>query len=287
MRYIYLVLFLGVLIAPQRLWAQAGNSYGLSDNIETRIMGIESDYERMVQGSAPKFRLVRDVEEFLPIEGRTVAVPVNISDFDMRHINRDNSPPVIATLHDRRTGAPLDNCQAPCTLQSPMIPPGILTLYRYGSVPVHRGAEISAFLDPDDKIQLGFNEVDHQLERERCAMEFKVIRAAEPTREAEPCVRMPPLMPMEAKHSGHCKVGFNISRSGETLDVRAIECTEQEFCEASLAGVQRWIYYPKLNYGETEVRLDVRSKMSFRLTNHAGIVIPEPDGEMEPCVGSV
>jgi hypothetical protein len=281
------VLFLSVFLLPRPIWAQTHSDYGLSENIQIRITGIEADYERMIRSNAPKFRLVRQVEPFAPLDGKTLAVPVNISDFDMRNIKRDNSPPAIATLHDRRTGAPLDNCLAPCTLQSPMVPPGILTLYRYGSTPTHRGAEISAFLDPDDKIYLGFNEVDHQIERERCAIEFEVIRATEPTRDAEPCVRVPPLMPANARHSGHCRMAFNVSRAGETIDVRATECTEQEFCEPSLAAIQRWIYYPKLNYGETAVRREVESKMSFRLTNEAGIVIPEPDGDMVPCVGSV
>lgn len=287
MRILYLVLIISILIAPERSWAQAHNGYGLADNIQARIVGVEADYEQMIKTNVRKFRLVREVETFSPIAGKTVPVPVNISDAEMRNVKRDNSPPIIATLHDRRTGEPLDNCLAPCTLQSPMIPPGMLTLYRYGSTPVQRGAEAFAFLDADEEIYIGFNEVDHQLERARCAIEFKVIRATEPTRDAKPCVRVPPLMPTEAQHSGHCKMAFNVSRTGETIDVRAVECSEQEFCEASLAGVQRWIYYPKLNYGETEIRLGVESKVSFRLTNFTGAVIPAPDGDMEPCVGSV
>lgn len=286
MRIIYIGLIIGFLVTPERLWAQTHNGYGLADNIQARIMGVEADYERVIKTEVRQFRLVRELETFPPINGKTVSVPVKISEQDLRNVRRENSPPVIATLHDRRTGAPLDNCVAPCTLTSPRMPPGMLTLYRYGSTPVHRGAETSAFFDGGEPIFLGFNEVDHQLERARCAIEFEVIRAAEPTRDAEPCVRVPPLMPTEAQKSGHCKMAFNVSRTGETIDVRTVECTEQVFCEASLASVQRWIYYPKLNYGETAVRLGVESKMSFRLKN-ADVVIPEPDGEMEPCVGSV
>lgn len=287
MRIICLVLILSLLVIPDQSRAQTQEHYGLPDNIQSRITGVEIDYERTVQSSASKYRLVREVETFPLIGGKTVSVPVNISGFDMRNVGRTNSPPIIATLHDRRTGEPLDNCLAPCTLTSPMVPPGMLTLYRYGSTPVHRGAETLAFFDNNEEIYIGFNEVDHQLERERCAIEFNVIRAAEPTRDAEPCVRVPPMMPTEAHRSGHCKMAFNISRSGEAIDIRADECTEQIFCEASLASVQRWIYYPKLEFGETEIRLGVESKVSFQLKNMAGAVIPEPVEDMEPCVGSV
>jgi hypothetical protein len=287
MRYISLVLFLGVLIAPQPLWAQAKTNYGLSNNIHIRIEGTDADYERMIRSQAPEFRLVKDVEKFPPIKGKTVPVPVNIDKTTVRNVSRANSPPIIVTLHDRRTGKPLDNCIAPCTLTSPMIPPGMLTLYRYGSAPINRGAEMFAYLDRKQEIFVSFNVVDHRAERERCAVEFEALRALEPTRDAEACVRVPPLMPMEAERSGHCKVIFNVSRDGETIDVRAVECTDQLFCEASLAGVQRWIYYPKLKFGETEVRTGASTTIRFRLNTIAGAIIPEPDGEMVPCVGSV
>jgi hypothetical protein len=287
MRFVSLVLLLSIFISPDRSWAQFDNGYGLSDSIQNRIADVEADYERMIQAAAPEFRLVRKIERFPAIDGKTVPVPVNVGARGKRILERKNSPPLIATIHDRRTGKPLDNCVAPCTLTSPLIPPGTLSLYRYGSVPVAQGAEIYAFLDPDQKVYFGFNEVDHQLERERCAVEFKVIREREPTRDIEACVRVPPTMPPEAQYSGHCLVVFNVSRTGETIDVRAEECTEQVFCEASLAAVQRWIYYPKLNYGETEVWTAASTTMTFHLTNPDGAVIPEPENEMEPCVGSV
>ena len=78
------------------------NDHGHSEKIQIRIKGVEADYERMVRRNAPKFRLVRNVETFSPIKGKTIDVPVNISDFDMQNVTRHNSPPIIATLHDRR-----------------------------------------------------------------------------------------------------------------------------------------------------------------------------------------
>lgn len=277
-------LFLG---SADIVFAQVDGGYGLSPYIQNRVLGVESDFERMARTKATKFRLMRDVVDFAPIKGSTIDVPIKISEHDLRQTNRPNSPQIIATLHDRRTGEPLANCQAPCTLKSPVVPPGMLTLYRYGSMPIHRGAEAYAFFDNAKDITTGFNEVDHQLERKRCAIEFKVIRATEKTRDAEPCVRVAPTMPSEARQSGYCKVIFNIAETGDPIDARVKECTEQVFCEPSLHAVQRWIYYPKLKFGMTEVRYDVKSKLSFQLTNRRGAVLPTPDGEMQPCVGSV
>lgn len=287
MRMIYVGFIICILLAPERLWAQTHNGYGLADNTQAGIIGIEADYERVIRANSPKFRLVRSFEKFPPIKGKTVSVPVNVHPRALQILARESSPPMIATLHDRRTGKPLDSCVAPCALTSPMIPPGMLTLYRYGSEPVQHGAEEFAFIDPDETVFTGFNEVDHLRARKRCAMKFKAIRATEPIRDAEPCVRLQPIMPEDAEHSGHCKVAFNVSREGETIDVRAVDCTEQIFCEPSLEGIQRWIYYPKLKYGETDVQHGKELKMSFRLTDSNGVVIPEPDGEMQPCVGSV
>lgn len=267
--------------------AQTGSAYRLPAHIQNRITGVEQDFERMVRDRAPQFELIREVEDFPPINGNVMDVPIGVSDNDLKNTSRPNSPPIIVTLHNRRSGKPLDSCQAPCTLQSPAVPPGMVTVYRYGSVPVNRGAEAFAFYDDAESIYVGFNEVDHQIERDRCVTEFKVIRAREMTRDAEPCVRIPPMMPSEAERSGYCRMVLNISQSGDPIDARAEECTEQVFCEPSLQSVQRWIYYPSLKYGEPEVRLGVKSKISFRLTDETGRVIPALEGELQPCVGSV
>jgi hypothetical protein len=241
----------------------------------------------MVRQKAPLFRLVRDIETLPPIQCGAVDVPITLGERGLEAINRPNSPPLIAALHDRRTGQPLDNCVAPCVLKSPMIPPGMVMLYRYGSEPMSVGAETYAFTDVVDPIFIGFNEVDHQVERERCAKAFVLIREGEPTRDAEACVRIPPNMPDMATASGHCIVVFNISARGEPTDVRTDECTDQVFCEPTTKATRRWIYHLKLQYGEAVERRRVQSTMRFRLTNFRGQVIPEPSEEMLPCVGSV
>lgn len=106
MRIKLIGLIIGVLVAPDQLWAQTDNSYGLAENIQARIIGVEADYERVIQTKVRQFRLVRRLETFPPIDGKTVSVPVKISKRDLRNVSRENSPPVIATLHDRRPGGP-------------------------------------------------------------------------------------------------------------------------------------------------------------------------------------
>jgi len=266
--------------------AQSDTGYGLSGTIQTRISGQETDYVQMVRVKAPEFSLLRKVETLPPLSGRTIDVPITLLAGEQAKVNRPNSPPVIATLHDRRSGRPLDSCEAPCTLKSPMMPPGMVTLYRYGTKPLNIGAEHYAFKTEVDPLFLGFNEVDHQIERDRCAKEFAVLRRGEVERDAEACVRVPPRMPEDAMRSGHCLVNFNVSENGEPVDVRADECTEQVFCEPTTEAVRRWIYYPRLQYAETAFRSGVRSTIRFRLTNFRGAVIPEGEVEMQPCVGS-
>ncbi|MGJ8561905.1 MAG: energy transducer TonB [Litorimonas sp.] len=279
-----IILLMGM--PPGMALGQVDSGYALSARIQNQILGVEVDFERMTRARAPEFILQRSVETLPLLSGKTIDVPIKLRESEQVKVSRPSSPPVIATVHDRRTGRPLDSCEAPCILKSPMIPPGMLTLYRYGTKPLSIGAEIYAF-DPDPpSIFLGFNEVDHQLERDRCAMEFKVLRLGEVTRDAEACVRVPPRMPDEAQRSGYCRVTFNISQTGDPIDVRADECSEQIFCEPTTEAVRRWIYYPRLEYGEVAERMGVKSSISFRLTGIGGRVIPQGEGEMQPCVGS-
>jgi len=282
-----LTICIACILIPASVLAQANGDYGLSPAIQNRILGVETDYTRMVRERAPQFRLVRTVESLPEIKGKTVLVPIKLTETEQAAVNRPNSPPVIATLHDRRTGRPLDNCAAPCVLTSPLKPLGRITMYRYGSKPLSKRAKTYAFRDKPRAILLGFNEVDHQIERERCGKEFSVLTVGESTRDAEPCVRVKPLIPAEARRSGHCIVKFNILENGDPIDVRADECSLQVFCEPTTEAVRRWIYYPRIAYGKTAVRTGLESKINFRLLNSRGQFIPERDDDMQPCVGSV
>ena len=93
--------------------------------------------------------------------------------------------------------------------------------------------------------------------------------------DAQPLVRIPPQMPPRAEKSGHCKVRFNVSPEGQPFDVQATYCTESLFKSASVRSVQKWKYNPKIQDGRPVGRTGVESKISFRLTDERGNIIPE------------
>lgn len=95
--------------------------------------------------------------------------------------------------------------------------------------------------------------------------------------DAAPCLRIPPRMPSLANHSGHCHVRFDIDRFGITENVKATGCTDGIFARPSERAVEQWAYYPKRVAGFSVPRLGVESKMSFKLTDERGDVIPEPE----------
>lgn len=94
-------------------------------------------------------------------------------------------------------------------------------------------------------------------------------------RDAQPLVRIPPIMPPRAEKSGHCKVRFNVSPEGQPFDVVATYCTERLFERPSIKSVQKWKYNPKIQDGRPVGRVGVESKISFRLTDERGRLIPE------------
>lgn len=94
-------------------------------------------------------------------------------------------------------------------------------------------------------------------------------------RDAQPLVRIPPIMPPRAEKSGHCKVKFDVSPEGQPFNVTAPYCTQSLFERASVKSVQKWKYNPKIVDGRSVARVGVESKISFRLTDERGKIIPE------------
>lgn len=93
--------------------------------------------------------------------------------------------------------------------------------------------------------------------------------------DAQPLVRIPPIMPPRAERSGHCKVRFDVSASGEPYNVRATYCTQSLFSRPSVKSVQRWKYKPKVQGGQSVSRSGVLSTITFALQDERGNPIPE------------
>ena len=94
-------------------------------------------------------------------------------------------------------------------------------------------------------------------------------------RDAQPLVRIPPIMPTRAEKSGHCKVRFDVSPEGQPFNVEATYCTQSLFSRSSIKSVQKWKYNPKVVDGRSVARSGVESKITFRLTDERGKIIPE------------
>jgi len=94
-------------------------------------------------------------------------------------------------------------------------------------------------------------------------------------RDAQPLVRIPPIMPPRAEKSGHCKVRFDVSPEGAPFNVTTTYCTQSLFKRASVKSVQKWKYNPKIVDGRSVARSGVESKITFRLTDERGRILPE------------
>ncbi len=94
-------------------------------------------------------------------------------------------------------------------------------------------------------------------------------------RDAQPLVRIPPIMPPRAEKSGHCNVKFDVSPEGQPFNVSATYCTQSLFSRASIKSVEKWKYNPKIVDGRSVSRSGVESKITFRLTDERGKIIPE------------
>ncbi len=94
-------------------------------------------------------------------------------------------------------------------------------------------------------------------------------------RDAQPLVRIPPIMPPRAEKSGHCKVRFDVSPEGQPFNVDTYYCSTNVFKRATTKNVQRWKYNPKIVDGRPTSRKGVETKITFRLTDEHGNIIPE------------
>jgi len=106
-------------------------------------------------------------------------------------------------------------------------------------------------------------------------LKLPCLKIAVSDRDAQPLVRIPPIMPPRAEKSGHCRVRFDVSPEGAPFNVITTYCTSKVFDRASTKSVQKWKYNPKIVDGRPVSRTGVESKITFRLTDERGKIIPE------------
>ncbi len=94
-------------------------------------------------------------------------------------------------------------------------------------------------------------------------------------RDAQPLVRIPPVMPKNAEKSGHCKLRFNVDRFGQPENIVAQFCTEKLFERTAIESVEKWKYRPKIVDGRQMARSGVESHVKFLVKDDNGNIIPE------------
>ena len=94
-------------------------------------------------------------------------------------------------------------------------------------------------------------------------------------RDVEPLVRIPPTMPPSAEKSGHCNVRFDVSPEGAPFNVVTTFCTQRLFSNSSVKSVQNWKYNPKRVDGRAVSRSGVVDRITYRLLDERGQIIPE------------
>jgi protein TonB len=85
------------------------------------------------------------------------------------------------------------------------------------------------------------------------------------------------MMPRHAIRSGHCHLVFDISAVGKPQNIRLKTCTDVVFADGAKAVVAIWEYLPAMEGGRAVIRKNVETKLSFRLADERGNLIPEPD----------
>ncbi|MGB6231305.1 MAG: hypothetical protein WBF53_14390 [Litorimonas sp.] len=286
-RLLALLCFLAMTLQPVPVFAADKEGYGLSERLQQRIASMDAEFEAQRLAFLPDFRLVKTLEAFPDIEGRTLDIVLDLAEESLQRVQREGSPPAIATVHDRRTAAPLGNCELPCTLTVPLMPPGIVTIYRYGNEPREIAVETLAMQQASEPVYLAFGEVDFMFARKDCHEAFEEILVRGEDGDADPCFRAPAPMPSKALHSGHCTAAFDVTDQGDVINLIVDACTEPVFCEPSQAAIGRWVYHPKMEGGRAVARPGVGTKMIFRLADWNGEIIPEPEGDLQPCIGAV
>ena len=90
-----------------------------------------------------------------------------------------------------------------------------------------------------------------------------------------PLKRIPPMMPRNAKRSGHVTIMFDVTDEGAPENIRVTGMTDVIFEKPAKSSVAKWRYSSR---GEAEAensRRDIATKISFKLTNRSGTLLPE------------
>lgn len=220
-----------------------------------------SEAEVHLKDKLPDFRFVKVFEEYSPRPKATK--PMDI---------KTNPVGAMATLHDKKTGEPLQTCETPCVLNSKGSKRYLLSIYKFGYTP--RVTEVSRDMlkNAAVPIWLGGNLIERAERKQACLNSATNIPKVDGN--ATPCLQIPPMFPPRAKRSGHCDVLFDVTKAGELENKRIHSCTEKVFASESLKSLEEWRYTPKVQNGKAVRQNDVEINIHFYLNDEKGNRIP-------------
>lgn len=220
-------------------------------------------FQAKVALDKPNFRLVMHEEQF---DDRLNAInPVTI---------KTKPEGAVATLYTFSTGEPVESCTTPCDLHIDNASPYFAIALKPGHSPYPIMLSGQHADDEHPEIWLGINYFDMIKEARTCYNNFK--NAPKVDGNAMPCLRVPPVMPPWAEESGHCNVLFDVTAKGRVIDAKTTSCTHDYYKEPSLQSLLWWAYTPKVERGVAVEEIGIPSKISFKLSDEDGNLIPEP-----------
>lgn len=236
-----------------------GTAYGQIGAFMGQLLKNEAGFESRVQEEHRNYRLIRMVTAFPERINATGTVQVS-----------SDPPGATAALHELRNGEPLEACKTPCELHVSPSRKYMIVLYKFGHQPRPVFTPGTA---EERHAWLGINYLEVLGKQKKCRKEFK----SEPLIDSKalPCVRVPPVIPNQAEKSGHCKMIFDVNEKGRPHNIRTRTCTETIFEKPSKASIHWWFYHPKVERGQAVTQTDVTTKVSFRLSDEEGNLIPE------------
>lgn len=101
------------------------------------------------------------------------------------------------------------------------------------------------------------------------------IHTDAPDQDAKPIVRVPAILPPDAEKSGHCNFRYDVNKEGRVFNIRTLNCSDSIFEKSALKALKAWRYSPQISKGITVETKDLESRLSFKLRNEHGDLIPE------------
>ncbi len=102
---------------------------------------------------------------------------------------------------------------------------------------------------------------------------FSIGRVIDQDVKCSICVK--PEMPSRASKSGHCILSLSVSRDGNPYNIGIKSCSEDLFARNSIKAAARFKYQPKIQDGQPIDMHGVTTKITYKLADENGRLIPE------------